>query len=180
MISLLINGIRQRFLEVSMVLITFLFCFDSFVHGSFTITIQVWNTAPTHTHTHACTWGHAMNIILEGSAINHIISIPHLFQWPGPEYFSPLQSWFMPQFCFNLLLTRSPLQKHFFFFRISIPPCPTHTHTHDHTHLALAFNPESSDNLHTLRCFLRSFTVISMCAHCISTKPKPETWPYRA
>lgn len=41
MISLLINGIRQRFLEVSMVLITFLFCFDSFVHASFTITIQV-------------------------------------------------------------------------------------------------------------------------------------------
>lgn len=41
MITLLINGIRQRFLEVPMVLITFLFCFDSFVYGSFTIAIQV-------------------------------------------------------------------------------------------------------------------------------------------
>lgn len=46
-------------------------------------------------------------------------------------------------------------------------------HTHTRSHTFLAFNPESPDNLHTLRYFLRSFTVISMCAHCISTKPKP-------
>lgn len=62
--------------------------------------------------------------------------------------------------------------KNIFFSRIWIPPCPTHTHARSHTHF-LAFNPESSGNLHTLRYFLRSFTVISMCAHCISTKPKP-------
>lgn len=144
MITSLINGIRQRFLEVSMVLITFLFCFDSFVYGSFTIAIQVWNTAPTHTHTHtqARTWGHAMNIILEGSAINHIISIPHLFQWPGPEYFSPhsnrdLCPSFVSTCCWHALRSKNI----FFFLRISIPP---HTHTRSHTFLA--FNPESPDN----------------------------------
>lgn len=123
----------KGFLEISMVLLTFLFCFDSFVYGSFTIAIQVWNTAPTHTHTHARTWGHAMNIILEGSAINHIISIPHLFQWPGPEYFSPAPIVIYAPVLFQLVADTLFAPKTLFFCCF-FENFNSSTHTHDHTH----------------------------------------------